>query len=303
VGIQTPTSSPVIRGVLHEAENFRKQQPDLPVKPVRYCGFQPASCTLSSFTLIELLVVIAVIAILAALLLPALNNAEADSKRASCLQNMKQQEIGFQMYAADNLGKLVQNIDQLGPAPAIGSNAWVYGNMKSQIDATNVSEVMTGLLYPYVSQPKSYHCPADSAQDGGMPRVRSYTMNGWFGSDEMESSYGEMGFRVFLRESDIAASTPGSIFVFIDEHPATLEDPWFIVEMDDAAPFERFPATRHQNGYCLNFADGHAETYHMLTPEAQVPESQSQAFTTSTVTNIYPLNTDWIKLKQVATGL
>ncbi|HEY3854841.1 MAG TPA: type II secretion system protein [Verrucomicrobiae bacterium] len=272
------------------------------MKPVRYCESEPASCTLRAFTLIELLVVIAVIAILAALLLPVLNNAESDSKRASCLQNMKQQEIGFQMYAADNLGRLVQNIQQLGPIPAIGSNAWVYGNMKSLIDATNVPEVMAGLLYPYISQPRSYQCPADLTQDGGLSRDRSYTMNGWFGSDEMETMYGEMGFRVFQKESDIAASTPGSIFVFIDEHPATLEDPWFIVEMDDVSPFERCPATRHQNGYCLNFADGHAETYHMLTRQAQVPETQSQAFTTSSITNISIINIDWIKLKQVATG-
>jgi len=99
-----------------------------------------------AFTLIELLVVIAVIAIIAALLLPVLGNAKAGGKRASCLQNFKQQEIGFQMYAADNVSKLVQNIDQLnietngsvsqGSADA-GTNAWVYGNMKSPADATN----------------------------------------------------------------------------------------------------------------------------------------------------------------------
>ncbi len=302
MGVQTPTSSLAATEVLSGSEIFQEHQPELPVKPVRNCGLPPASRARRAFTLIELLVVIAILLILAGMLLPALSSAQANSKRASCLQNLKQQKIGYQMYAADNLGKLVQNIDELISLPALGTNSWVYGNMKIPIDATNVPEVMAGLIYPYVSQPKSYQCPADSIQEGGLSRDRSYTMNAWFGSDEMQTVYGQMGYRVFLKESDIAASSPAGTFVFIDEHPATLEDPWFLVNMDEPVPFERFPATRHENGYCINFADGHADTYHMLTPETQIPETQSQVSTPAAVTNIPPSNFDWIKLRQVATS-
>jgi prepilin-type N-terminal cleavage/methylation domain-containing protein len=265
-----------------------------------------------AFTLIELMVVIAVIAIVAAMLLPVLGNAKASGKRAACLQNFKQQELGFQMYAADNISRLVQNIDQAnvesnGPpsegASDAGTNAWVYGNMKSATDATNLSEVTGSLLYPYVPQVKSFRCPADMSLDDGVPRDRSYTMNAWVGSDEMQTQYGENMCRVFLKESDLAASTPASIFVCIDEHPLTLTDPWFIVTMDDSNPFVRFPATRHQNGYCLNFADGHAETYHLLTQQAQIPENQSQAYVPPAGSNyVAAANSDWIRLTQVATS-
>ncbi len=254
-------------------------------------------------TLIELLVVIAIISLLAALLLPVLASAKARSKQVSCLENLKQLEVAFQMYAADNGGKLVQNVSLItGDIYGLGSNAWVYGNMKSLEDATNPSTITLGELFPYVPQPKTYHCPADLIDAGGLPRIRSYSMNSWIGSAEMETSIQEKGYRIFIKESDLAASAPAAIWVFIDEHPLTLADGWFTVTMTDTTPFERFPATRHQNAYGLDFADGHAEVYHLRTAVTQVPENQTQAFAVELAPAIAVNNSDWIKLKQVTTS-
>ncbi len=64
-------------------------------------GFKTRCRRSACFTLIELLVVIAIIAILASLLLPALKAAKDMAVRAACLNNLKQQYVGFANYSCD----------------------------------------------------------------------------------------------------------------------------------------------------------------------------------------------------------
>jgi prepilin-type N-terminal cleavage/methylation domain-containing protein len=276
---------------------------ETPVRTARQDRCGAADKPRPGFTLVELLVVIAVFGLLACLLLPALSMAKANAQQVSCLGNLRQLEAAFQMYGADNGGYLVQNVSlATQPNLAFGTNSWVYGDMKKQSDATNVLLIKIGKLYSYTPQPLAFHCPADSTVGGGMPRVRSYAMNSWIGSAEMEAEEQQTPFRVFLKDRDLAAGRPSATWVLVDEHVATLDDGWFLVTMNDSQPFAKLPAVRHQNAYCLNFADGHAETYHLRSAVTRIPETQALAFGEFSFGGVSATNADWVKLKKVTTS-
>jgi prepilin-type N-terminal cleavage/methylation domain-containing protein/prepilin-type processing-associated H-X9-DG protein len=102
----------------------------------------------SGFTLIELLVVVAIISILAAMLLPALQNAKKSAKRAQCMNNLKQCGVAFHMYADDHNGWL--------PAPIVRAAAG-GGFGRIVIDRSFVSH---GFLYPYLNNHAgALYCP------------------------------------------------------------------------------------------------------------------------------------------------
>lgn len=248
----------------------------------------------SAFTLIEMLVVMAIIAILAALLLPALGTAKAKSNRATCLNNLKELALAGQMYTADDNGRLPANYPQTQPAVQSGNtNTWVAGNMRLATDATNQALILQGKLFPYAPNPGVYRCPADPSRVNNLPRVRSYSMNGWMGSRTMESLYATESFRTFVRESELAAACPAMLWVMIDENETTIDDAWFLVTMDDSRPFASAPANRHARAYTLTFADGHAEVFKLRDPESQRLGLEGA--------QISPRNTDWLALKQVTT--
>jgi len=261
-------------------------------------GTDPQPCRLAdrgpfhrAFTLIELLVVVAIIATLAALLLPALAAAKAKGQQTACLDNLRQLALGSQMYPADNGGKLAANLPISGPVGQ-ATNSWVLGNMKQGDESTNSLFIRLGMFFPYASQLAVYRCPADSSQTGGTFRARSYSMNGWMGSRYMEAASAPGYFRTFVKDNEIAAEGAAHLWCLADEHEASIDDGWFWVTMNDSQPFASFPATRHSRGYCLNFADGHAEKYKLRDSNTESPDKQ-----------ISHQNTDWIRLKQVTTTL
>ena len=241
--------------------------------------------------MIELLLVVAVIAILAAMLMPTYSRAKKKAKQTNCVSNLRQLELGAQLYTQDNNGRLLENMPETqSPAP---TNCWVLGNMKEPSEAIDANLLKRGTLFPYAGQDALYHCPADVSQAQNQLRLRSYSMNGWFGSRMMEELNHNSAFRTFMKDMELSVARPAALWRFADEHPNTIDDGWFLVTMDDSMPFASAPGTAHQNGYDLSFADGHVENYKLRDPES-VALGQAQA-------QIKPGNTDWLRLKQVTT--
>jgi prepilin-type N-terminal cleavage/methylation domain-containing protein/prepilin-type processing-associated H-X9-DG protein len=239
-----------------------------------------------AFSLIELLIVIAIVGILAALLLPALTSARLKGERTNCQANLRQLALAIQMYCPDNDGRLPQN------RPGDDTGNWVSGDMKRAQDATNAVLIKQGKLFPYASHVGVYHCPSDHSEVNGSPRVRSYSINGWAGSRYMEDS-AQGKFRTFLRDGELATAGASHIWLFQEEHEASIDDGWYLVTMDDSQPFASYPATRHSNAYDSNFADGHVESIKLTDPESKQFGQQREHFS--------PKNSDWLKLKQVTT--
>ena len=224
--------------------------------------------------MVELLVVIAIVAILAALLLPALSRSKARAEALMCLNNTKHLALAWTMYSSDNQDRLAYNVDAdptQGMFAPTGTPNWVNNTMDWSANPanTNLDFVSTSALGPYAGYSASlFHCPSDKALSpvqkaaGWSGRVRSVSMNAMVGDPGVPANGGTApvsGYQQYVKESDFLESA-SSIFVFLDEHPDSINDGNFL---NSPAAFEwlALPGSYHNGGGSFSFADGHAEVH------------------------------------------
>ncbi|MBI4659296.1 MAG: type II secretion system protein [Verrucomicrobia bacterium] len=239
---------------------------------VYHCRRSFPNSGFDAFTLIELLVVIAIIAILASLLLPALGKAKAKAHAIQCLNNLRQLQVAWGMYAEDNNEICVRN------STGADEPGWVAGwlDFTSNSDNTNTQKLLDprwARLGPYAPSAGVFKCPADlsKVRIGGRTyaRIRSIAMSTAVACDGGLTWLPSPPYRLYRKLGDFAVPGPAQIFILVDEHPDSINNGAFGVMMSDGArPREArifdYPGSYH-NGACgLSFADGHAETHKWL---------------------------------------
>ncbi len=177
------------------------------------------------FTLIELLVVIAIIALLAAILLPALNNARNKARQATCQSNLRQINLGIQLYVSDNGDRLPillgSDID----------NQWKYHFMQF------------GVLGKYAADFDVFHCPTARPQDWDPSWSAIYCTN--------------INSQTWCTHYKICDThdTAGGKFI-AGRLVTSFRDPtWVVTALD----LDWEALTRHGPGQNLAFLDGHIE--------------------------------------------
>jgi len=233
----------------------------------RTCGPSDEKGTIpmkrSAFTLVELLVVIAIIALLMAILMPALNMAKDQGRRVHCISNVRSLTLAWLLYKDDNDSKLV-NGHVPGGAFAKGTywveppqtTAGAYAGRPATREE-EIRGIQRGLLFQYAKTIDLYRCPSDS-------RKSNPTQDAWRSFSVAGGANGEvwsaLGYTTAITYLDIR--NPATKYVFVEE---TDGRGWNIGSwvMNVSAPTWVDPLSiwHSKSRSTLGWADGRAEMH------------------------------------------
>jgi len=237
-----------------------------------------------AFTLLELLVVIAIIAVLSSLLLPTLAKAKMRGHQVFCLNNLKQLNLAWLLYADDNNDRLAYNLGATEIKQVLARNQqynWANSVLNWELDPDNTNTILNthAALGPYLAHSaRVFRCPSDNVlstlqrQAGWTGRSRSISMNAMVGdAGEFTRSGVNVNnphYHQFLRLGEFTSAP--DIFVFIEEHPDSINDGYFL-NRAYTNEWTDLPASYHNGSANLSFADGHAESHRWLSRTTKRP--------------------------------
>jgi type II secretory pathway pseudopilin PulG len=215
-------------------------------------------------------VVIAVIAVLMAILMPALQRAREQGQRAVCMSTLKQLTLCWIMYADDNDDRLVNGeagIDWTNRATHVREPYWV-GRCWDQYNVPGgrrvprqqqILEIQKGIFWQgkYVTDLGAFACPTGirdemltyNLMDGVNGMARAGTYNGT--APAMQN-----GKKLWVKKRGEIAD-PATRLVFIDEGWATPDS--FAVHWNSNFTWWDTAPVRHGDGTIVSFATGHVE--------------------------------------------
>ncbi|MBE0537312.1 MAG: type II secretion system protein [Phycisphaerae bacterium] len=184
-----------------------------------------------AFTLIELLVVIAIIAMLLAILVPALSTVKQMAAGSVCMYNQGGLAKCYYIYSQDFNDKLV--LAEQGPGRWVQRPQDTLGNVSpdgghDSTIAEKENGIMAGTLFAYTENTKLYHCPADrrslvSIQTRGKGPYRSYAIPAGANSPDNTNGWTDTGItigghRMFPVRKYSDLKSPGSKYIFVEEN-------------------------------------------------------------------------------------